>query len=657
MAIHEIEEVFESALTMPNHRRVAYVRQVCKGNPELESEVLSLLDSFDEAPEFLLNKSRAEQLIQQRAEVPALPPKEFQPKAFGNYVLLRRMGVGGMAEIFHALVKGVGGFEKHVAIKSILPSLANDLALRDLFEKEARINSVLNHSNIAHVYDFLKAGNTYFLSMEFVAGKNLRQVAEKLGRTRMSPPLACYIVGEVAKGLAYAHAMRGGAEAMPLGIVHRDISPKNIMCSYDGEIKIVDFGIAKAREHMMADTQSLTLKGTFRYMSPEQAFGKRLDHRSDIFSAGLVLYELLKGEPLFCATELIQALNEIRAYSGPENHLEGDDLPPTLIAILKKALAPAPEDRYTSAGEFHQDLARHLRSLSFDAGYAHVSSFMQSVFRSEIQAERAQTTAAISAAKEKENEEAKDFPGSEKASGNIFVPVKLEATSLILPKPSNYNASLSSPMAPPPLQNNRFHFSWAVLGVLFGAIATTGIFLSRLKSPSPAEEPQIAVKVKEPEIPPPVIPQTIAEAPTSTPLPTVLPPNSQKNTARPVARIPHVLTLMVPRSGWEFFRGQTSKPSDFSWQDSKPKKAGKNTYTIEFSKDPSFETSTVFHSTEPSLSGKLILSFSPGHYYWRVRALSGSGESAVVSNPSFFEVRAAPLLSAPASRIRVVPKN
>ncbi|RMF59325.1 MAG: serine/threonine protein kinase, partial [Calditrichaeota bacterium] len=221
--------------------------------------------------------------------------KNFKPIPFGKYELLERLAVGGMAEVFRARVRAEGGFEKHLVIKRILPHLSSDSEFVVMLIDEAKIAVCLSHPNIVQVYDLGKIEGTYFIAMEFIEGGDLREILRRCAQRNITVPIdhAIYITTEVLKGLDYAHSKRAGTKesATPLQIIHRDISPPNILLSYAGEVKIVDFGIAKASTRMM-ETAAGVLKGKFEYMSPEQASGLAVDARTDLFSTALLLYEM-----------------------------------------------------------------------------------------------------------------------------------------------------------------------------------------------------------------------------------------------------------------------------------------------------------------------------------------------------------------------------
>jgi len=222
-----------------------------------------------------------------------------KPIQFGKYWLLDRVNVGGMAEVWKAKAFGVEGFERLLAVKRILPNIAEDEEFITMFIDEAKIAVQLNHANIAQIFDLGKVDDSYFIALEFVHGKDVRGIYDRCkqkpvdGMPNMPIAQACFIIMKACEGLDYAHNKRD-AQGKELHLVHRDVSPQNVLISYEGEVKIIDFGIAKAAGKA-SKTQQGILKGKFGYMSPEQVRGLPLDRRSDIFSLGICLYELLTG--------------------------------------------------------------------------------------------------------------------------------------------------------------------------------------------------------------------------------------------------------------------------------------------------------------------------------------------------------------------------
>jgi serine/threonine protein kinase len=323
----------------------------------------------------------------------AVPEATRRGQRVGRYELIRRLAVGGMAEIYLARVPGVGieGFEKLIVLKKILPQHALDPELLRMFLDEARLTATLTHPHITEVYDVGTTGDTPFFTMEYVHGANLRQVMKVANGSDPKPlPLehAVGIVAAAASGLHYAHDKLGpGGE--PLHIVHRDVSPSNVLVSYDGAVKVSDFGIAKWT-FQRTQTQEGALKGKFAYMSPEQCRGQPLDRRSDVFALGTILYELTTGQPPFRADSDYAILNAIVAGTVPRPHWPpGErDYPPELETIVLRALARDPADRYPTAQALQVDLEAFARAERLEVSTVALGSYMQALFADELAAWR-----------------------------------------------------------------------------------------------------------------------------------------------------------------------------------------------------------------------------------------------------------------------------
>src|SRR5688572_18534399 len=262
---------------------------------------------------------------------------------FGKYSLVRKIGTGGMAEVYLARTTVAQGLAKTLVIKKIHPAFARSRQFVSMFVDEAKIALGLNHPNIVQVFDFGAVGDTYFLAMENVEGLDLLRLLQACAQQKRRIPygLSAYIVQQIAKGLDYAHR-KADEFGEPLGIVHRDISPQNVLLSWDGAVKIVDFGIARARDVHEDDG---VIKGKFAYMSPEQARGERVDARSDVFSAGIVLYELVCARPLFPGRST-DALELVRAGAVQPPRDYAPDVPASLERIILRALAFHRADRF-----------------------------------------------------------------------------------------------------------------------------------------------------------------------------------------------------------------------------------------------------------------------------------------------------------------------
>ncbi len=314
----------------------------------------------------------------------------FEPKPFGKYFLVEKLAVGGMAEIYKAKTFGVDGFEKLLAIKKILPHCSADKEFISMLTDEAKLVVRLSHTNIVQIYDLGKVGDDYYISMEYIDGVNLRELVTRSKEIKQTipVPLCLYIISEVCKGLDYAHSKRD-ENSRPLHIVHRDISPQNILISFEGETKIVDFGIAKAAMNISQTTAGI-LKGKVTYMSPEQALGKPVDHRTDIFSAGILLYELLTGNRLFTGETHFHVLKQIQTTQITEDTLSRE-ISPELKQVLAKALAYNPKERYESASDFQIALTKILYSQYSDFSAKKLGGLVQNWFAPELKVRKRQT--------------------------------------------------------------------------------------------------------------------------------------------------------------------------------------------------------------------------------------------------------------------------
>src|SRR5262245_4071589 len=262
-----------------------------------------------------------------------------------------------MAEVLLARATGIEGFTRHVVIKRIRPGQAKDAQFVQMFLNEARLAAQLHHANIVQVHDIGQEGNEYFFAMEYVHGEDLRRLLTHLARHKLKTPLehVVTIIGATAVALHHAHEQLG-PDRKPLGIVHRDVTPANILVGYDGNVKVVDFGIAKAVAQSTEDTQAGTLKGKASYMSPEQCTGGAVDRRSDVFALGIVLYELITTRRLFKAENDFLTMSAIVSGKIPPPRGHRPDLPKDLDAIIMKALAVNPDERYQTADQMRAAL-------------------------------------------------------------------------------------------------------------------------------------------------------------------------------------------------------------------------------------------------------------------------------------------------------------
>jgi len=274
---------------------------------------------------------------------------------FGKYTLIRKIGTGGMAEVYLARTSVAQGLNKTLVIKKIHSAYARSRQFVTMFKDEAKIALGLNHPNIIQVFDFGQVGDTYFLAMEYVEGIDLLRVLQEAAKARVRLPygISAYVVQQLVKGLDYAHR-KTDEFGQPLGIVHRDISPQNVLLSWDGGVKVVDFGIARARD---VHEEQGVIKGKFAYMSPEQARGEPVDSRSDVFAAGIVLYELVCARPLFHGKGK-EALEMVKSGAIPRPKDWAPELPESLERTILKALAFHRADRFQTARDLQHELAR-----------------------------------------------------------------------------------------------------------------------------------------------------------------------------------------------------------------------------------------------------------------------------------------------------------
>jgi TonB family protein len=307
-------------------------------------------------------------------------PEDTSGIRFGQYGLMEKIATGGMAEVWKARMRGVEGFQKIVAIKKILPHLSDNEEFVTMFVDEAKLAAQLSHNNIIHIYDLGKIANSYYIAMEYIDGHDLKTILKR-GAERGQPvpvEIALFITSKIASALDYAHGKRDFNE-QDLELVHRDVSPQNVLISHEGDIKLCDFGIAKAASKA-SHTQAGALKGKLQYMSPEQAWGKKVDRRSDIFALSAVLFEMLAGRKLFAGESEISILEQVReARVTPPSEIN-DEVTPEIDSIVLKALQKNPEDRYQTAGEMAKDLDSILYSFRPTPTSADLAIYMHRIY-------------------------------------------------------------------------------------------------------------------------------------------------------------------------------------------------------------------------------------------------------------------------------------
>jgi TonB family protein len=460
--------------------------------------------------------------IEPRPTEPAPFPQASSPDRFGQYEVLERIAAGGMAELSKARLSGVQGFEKIVAIKKILPHLADNDEFLTMFADEAKLAAQLNHPNIVHIFDLgkIEAGG-YFIAMEYVEGRDLRsllQSARDVGAP-LPTPLAVYVASKIAAALDYAHRRRD-SEGRELNIVHRDVSPPNILISYEGDIKLCDFGIAKAASKA-SQTQSGALKGKVQYMSPEQAWGRPLDRRSDIFSLGCVLYEMLTEQKLFGGDTDLSVLEKVRAAQVAPPSTMNPEVGKNLDAVVLKALAREPEDRYGNASDVLRDLEAVLYSYSPAPGSADLAIYLHRLQAEESAASESRARAAASPAPEEAEKK-------RKSKGAPVVRRGSTAPKIIVPPSSSHapQAPAKEPVEagvfgafPPPTKMAAEKKSRTPLyaAIVVAALALGGVawWMSRRPAAAPVAAPRPTVApLAQPTAP---APSSSSAAPTAAP--------------------------------------------------------------------------------------------------------------------------------------------
>jgi serine/threonine-protein kinase len=392
----------------------------------------------------------------------------------GRYRLIAPLAQGGMAELFLARHEGPGGFEKDVVIKRVHPHLARDPRFAAMFLDEARLAARLSHPNIVNITDLGEANGTYFLCMERLEGEDLNAILHAYGSRERTIPasIAAVITSAACDGLHFAHTLTD-AKGEGLGLVHRDVSPSNIFITHQGAVKVLDFGIAKARGRAI-QTESGELKGKVIYMSPEQARGEELDARSDIFALGIVLYEMLTGVRPFQRDDLMISLAAVaHGHAEPPKKLR-PDLPPQLSAIVARAMHPNRDKRFHTAQEMRQALDQYLTSCTTGPAAALLQRFMAEL-----------------------REDEKSTPSSTPAQSQRTVNNLEPAPSDAAPEPSPRPEDPSPAARHPKPRRSRF-----AVGATAAGLASVGLLLWVGRTPSPAEQqPQVLV---HPSLPPPL---------------------------------------------------------------------------------------------------------------------------------------------------------
>ena len=412
-------------------------------------------------------------------------------RQFGKFQLLKKIATGGMAEIHIAKQRGMEGFEKIVVIKMILPHLATNADFVNMFLDEARIAARLTHPNIVQIYDLGRAAGTYFIAMEYVQGENLRSISKVARKGGAPVPLehTVKIASQACEGLHYAH-MKTDTSGNPLNIVHRDVSPQNILVSFEGVVKLVDFGIAKAATQY-AETKAGILKGKYSYMSPEQCKGKHIDNRSDVFSMGIVLWELATGVRLFKKSSELMILKEITEGKVTPPREVNRQIPAELEAIILKALEKHPDNRFQDGLQMHLALEEFMKNRGLTSSTVHLSAFMRELFKEKLDSLRKIEEAQAS------GDSLESFLFDDiNLEGEMYVPgtgvTPSQASPIstpsqpLYPKPTTGVSRLSPAPAAPATTRSRNVLLGALLVVLLGVLGTLGYLIySQATKPEP----------------------------------------------------------------------------------------------------------------------------------------------------------------------------
>jgi len=466
-------------------------------------------------------------------ETPTAPP-EVLPRRFGRYTLLRRLASGGMAELYLALHRSLANFERLVVIKRILPELGRDQSFITMLLQEARIAATFSHPNIVTTFDVGQAEGEYFIAMEHIHGEDLRSIVRAMRPKNVKEfPLehALAIGVGAAAGLAYAHEQKD-LHGVPLAVVHRDISPQNILVTFTGDVKVVDFGIAKARlSHdaeattggdtgftsgvvatgPLPDTGAGKVKGKLPYMSPEQARGEALDARSDIFSLGIILFELCTGRRLFRGSNDAETLQMILDGKYPDPSSVNKRVSPGLGAVISKALAFDRNDRYSTARELQSDLVRVVHAEHIALSSVAFGEWMQMLFAERLSSQQE----ALAQGKQLADVLAADDPDPG------------DTSSRSIPSGSSERAVASIPApAPHPGHSRLTAALLAVIALLL--LVVVAVVVLRAPAPAPVA----------PAPPPPAVTAAPQPPPPPAPAPSAVVPEAQPPVAPPVAADP-----------------------------------------------------------------------------------------------------------------------
>jgi serine/threonine protein kinase len=490
-------------------------------------------------------------------------------RRLGRFQIIGRLATGGMAEVYLALSGELPGFRTLIVLKRILPHLAQNRQFIGMFLDEARLAALLDHPNVVRIIEVGHDGEEYYLAMELVQGKPLSAVLRKAAREKKppSPALAAYIMAQAASGLGYAHALTDG-DGRPLGVVHRDVSPQNVLVSFEGAVKLIDFGVARAFGRV-AHTSPVGLKGKIEYMSPEQASAEDVDHRADVFALGIVLWEVLTGRRLYRRETELATMRAILDDPIPRPS-EVANVPPELDAVVMRALRKKREGRFSSAHEMALALERYAFSQDGFSPFQ-LASYMKGLFASEFLQWRKTATAALDMEVDLAQRHPRvETPGAEPMTQGPTMALRPSLSAAGLPTGlGTHSATVSSQGArgsqpvsvhtspsavsgvEPPSKRDRL---W-VYGGLSALVAITGVGAWLLARPSPvalvrpappavAAAPAPAEVAPAPPPPPPRAQPVATAAPAPAPAPAAAEPAAAP--APPVAAAPSATPVTAP---------------------------------------------------------------------------------------------------------------
>lgn len=434
-----------------------------------------------------------------------------------RYELLCPIAQGGMAAVWVARLKGKHGFEKLLALKTILPEYANEVSFQEMLLDEARIAAGIHHVNVAQVLDLGEQHGVLYFAMECVDGDSVAKLFAAITERGETLPLAVAlrIVADAAAGLHAAHELRD-KDGQEFHVVHRDVSPQNILIDASGTVKIIDFGIARARDRVAAKTRTGSIKGKIQFMSPEQATGRPVDRRADVWGAGAVLYKLLAGKPPFEGPNKYQTLHQIA--SGERPPPLPADVPPAVAAIAMRALAYDPNDRFATALELRRAIEAAMLELALTASSSDLSSIMEKYLSERLRERRGEIDAALRAAAERD----KQLPAlvsSLRLSAPSFVELKAVTppkegvpTVILGARAETESVSVALAISSPNLR-------WLAIAAAIGMIATVLVvaFAWRAKSGGAPINAPAATPIAEPSV-------AVGSAPAPLPAPTALAP-------------------------------------------------------------------------------------------------------------------------------------